>query len=198
MSLSESYGCSHDLINQIMHSYRDQFLQEWNSCLLSEPCCLPHPSPVLLHIYCPHPLCCCIYTALIPCVAAYILPSSPVLLHIYCPHPLCCSIYTALVFPLYGTLIPTSFNILMKIFLPLHLTLKCFEIHTSMCIHDSFNFFSIATSTFMSCVYTISITEIYFSNRYVHLNGSIPFQAQRKESISDALKFTLLCAYMAL
>ena len=262
MSLSESHGCSHDLINQIMHSYRDQFFQEWNSCLLSEPCCLPHPSPVLLHIYCPHPLCCCIYTALIPCVAAYILPSSPVLLHIYCPHPLymccciytalipcvaayilssspvllhiycphplccciytllipcvaayilssspvllhiycphplCCCIYTALVSPFFGTLIPTSFNILMKMFLPLHQTLKCFEIHTSMCIHDSFNFFSIATSTFMLCVYAISITEICFSNRYVHLNGSLPFR--HEESISDALKFTLLCAYMAL
>ena len=33
---------------------------------------------------CPHPLSCCMYTALIPCLAAYILPSSPVLLHIYC------------------------------------------------------------------------------------------------------------------
>ena len=32
----------------------------------------------------PHPLSCCIYTALIPCFAACILPSSPVLLHIYC------------------------------------------------------------------------------------------------------------------
>ena len=143
-----------------------------------------------------HPLSCCIYTVLIPCVAAYILSSSPVLLHIYCPHPLCCCIYTALVSPFFGTLIPTSFNILMKMFLPLHQTLKCFEIHTSMCIHDSFNFFSIATSTFMSCVYTISITEICFSNRYVHLNGSLPFR--HEESISDALKFTLLCAYMAL
>ena len=47
-------------------------------------CCMPS-SPVLLHIYCPHPLSCCIYTALIPCLAAYILPSSPVLLYIYCP-----------------------------------------------------------------------------------------------------------------
>ena len=41
-------------------------------------------SPVLLHIYCPHPLSCCIYIAFIPCLAAYILPSSPVLLHIHC------------------------------------------------------------------------------------------------------------------
>ena len=35
------------------------------------------PSPVLLHIYCPHPLSCCIYTALIPCLAAYILHLFP-------------------------------------------------------------------------------------------------------------------------
>ena len=35
-------------------------------------------------VACPHPLSCCIYTALISCLAAYILPSSPVLLHIYC------------------------------------------------------------------------------------------------------------------
>ena len=41
------------------------------------------------------------------------MPSSPVLLHIYCPHPLSCCIYTALVFLLFGTIIPTSFNILM-------------------------------------------------------------------------------------
>ena len=34
-------------------------------------------------VACPHPLSCCIYIALIPCLAAYILPSSPVLLHIY-------------------------------------------------------------------------------------------------------------------
>ena len=65
--------------------------------------------------------------ALIPCLAAYILPSSPVLLHIYCPHPLSCCIYTALipscciytalVSLLFGTVIPTSFNILMEMFL---------------------------------------------------------------------------------
>ena len=35
-------------------------------------------------VACPHPLSCCIYVALIPCLAAYMLPSSPVLLHIYC------------------------------------------------------------------------------------------------------------------
>ena len=57
--------------------------------------------------------------ALIPCLAAYILPSSPVLLHIYCPHPLSCCIYTALVSLLFCTVIPTSFNILMDMFFSL-------------------------------------------------------------------------------
>ena len=75
-------------------------------------------SPVLLHIYCPHPLSCCIYTPLIPCLAAYILPSSPVLLHIYCPHPLSCCIYTALVFLLFGTVIPTSSTFNGNVFTP--------------------------------------------------------------------------------
>ena len=67
--------------------------------------------------------------ALIPCLAAYILPSSPVLLHIYCPHPLSCCTYTALVSLLFGTVIPTSFNILMEMFL-----LPCFtgfSLHTA-------------------------------------------------------------------
>ena len=36
-----------------------------------------------------------------------------------CPHPLCCCIYTALVSLLFGTVIPTSFNILMEMFLHL-------------------------------------------------------------------------------
>ena len=45
------------------------------------------------------------------------MPSSPVLLHIYCPHPLSCCIYTALVSLLFGTVIPTSFNILMEMIL---------------------------------------------------------------------------------
>ena len=49
-------------------------------------------SPVLLHIYCPHPLSCCIY--------------------VYCPHPLSCCIYTALVSLRFATVIPTSFNLL--------------------------------------------------------------------------------------
>ena len=63
--------------------------------------------------------------ALIPCLAAYILPSSPVWLHIYCPHPLSCCIYTALVSLLLGTVIPTSFNILMAIYLlPYYLRLE--------------------------------------------------------------------------
>ena len=47
-------------------------------------------------VACPHSLSCCIYTALILCLAAYIPPSSPVLLHIYCLHPLSCCIDTAL------------------------------------------------------------------------------------------------------
>ena len=34
-----------------------------------------------------------------------------------CPHPLSCCIYTALVSLLFGTVIPTSFNILMEMFL---------------------------------------------------------------------------------
>ena len=46
--------------------------------------------------------------ALIPCLGAYnIVPSFPVLLHIY----------TTLVSLLFGTVIPTSFNILMEMFL---------------------------------------------------------------------------------
>ena len=49
--------------------------------------------------------------ALIPCLAA----------DIYCPHPLSCCIYTALVSLLFGTVIPTSLNILMEMFL-----LSCF------------------------------------------------------------------------
>ena len=70
-------------------------------------------SPVLLYIYCPHPLSCCIYTALIPCLAvyilpSYILPSSPVLLYIYCPHPLSCCIYTALIPCLAAYILPSS------------------------------------------------------------------------------------------
>ena len=55
----------------------------------------------------PHPLSCCIYIALIPCLAAYILPSFPVLLHIY----------TALVSLFFGTVIPTSFLLEMFILL---------------------------------------------------------------------------------
>ena len=46
--------------------------------------------------------------ALIPCLAAYMLPSSPVLLHICCPHPLSGCICTALVSLLFGTVISTS------------------------------------------------------------------------------------------
>ena len=34
-----------------------------------------------------------------------------------CPHPLSCCTYTALVSLLFGTVIPTSFNILMEMFL---------------------------------------------------------------------------------
>ena len=52
--------------------------------------------------------------ALIFCVAAHILSFR--LLHITivaCSHPLYCCIYTALVSLIFGTVIPTSFNILM-------------------------------------------------------------------------------------
>ena len=53
------------------------------------------------------------------------MPSSPVLLHniisfVACPQSLCCCIYTALVSLLFGTIIPTSFNILMECFIHLH------------------------------------------------------------------------------
>ena len=63
--------------------------------------------------------------ALIPCLGAYnILPSSSLLLHInivpVLPHII---IYTALVSLLFGTVIPTSFNILMEMFL-----LPCFTV----------------------------------------------------------------------
>ena len=58
--------------------------------------------------------------ALIPCLAAYILPSSSVLLHISTTLIPC--IYTALVSLLFGTVIPTSFNILMEMFL-----LPCYD-----------------------------------------------------------------------
>ena len=65
--------------------------------------------------------------ALIPCLGAYnILPSSSVLLHInIVSHSLCCSIYiyTTLVSLLFGTVIPTSFNILIEMFL-----LHCFTV----------------------------------------------------------------------
>ena len=62
--------------------------------------------------------------ALIPCLGAYnILPSSSVLLHInIVSHSLCCCIYI-LVSLLFGTIIPTSFNILMEMFL-----LPCFTV----------------------------------------------------------------------
>ena len=55
-----------------------------------------------------YPLSCCIHTALIPCLAAYILPSSPVLLHTYCPHPLSCCIHTALIPCLAAYILPSS------------------------------------------------------------------------------------------
>ena len=90
-------------------------------------CCMPS-SPVLLHIggvthviivACPHLLSCCIYIALIFCLAAYILH--------------------ALVSLLFGTVIPTSFNILMEIFL-----LPCFtgfSLHTHLQIQCSLRLF---------------------------------------------------------
>ena len=51
--------------------------------------------------------------ALIPCVAAYQVTH---IIIVECPHPLSCCIYAALVSLLYGTVIPTSFNILMEIY----------------------------------------------------------------------------------
>ena len=42
-----------------------------------------------------------------------------------CPHPLSCCIYTALVSLLFGTVIPTSFNILMEMFLPPCICMYC-------------------------------------------------------------------------
>ena len=65
-------------------------------------------SPVLLHIYFPHPV----------LLHINILPSSPVLLHIA---------ISVLVSLLFGTVIPTSFNILMEIFL-LPLIYSCMEV----------------------------------------------------------------------
>ena len=54
--------------------------------------------------------------ALIPCLGAYnILPSSSVLLHINIVS-VAAYIYTTLVSLLFGTIIPTSFNILMEMF----------------------------------------------------------------------------------
>ena len=67
--------------------------------------------------------------ALIPCLGAYI----------YCPHSLSCCIYTALVSLLFGTVIPTSFNILMEMFL-----LPCFtgvSLHTRLQIQCSLRWF---------------------------------------------------------
>ena len=66
--------------------------------------------------------------ALIPCLGAYnILPLSSVLLHIKYslsfPVLLHIYIYTTLVSLLFGTIIPTSFNILMEMFL-----LPCFTV----------------------------------------------------------------------
>ena len=44
-------------------------------------------------------------------------PISPSSSCYYCCHPLCSCIYTALVSLIFGTVIPTSFNILMEMFL---------------------------------------------------------------------------------
>ena len=63
--------------------------------------------------------------ALIPCLGAYnILPSSSVLLHINIvpSFPVLLHIYTALVSLLFGTVIPTSFKILMEMFLLTYFT----------------------------------------------------------------------------
>ena len=54
--------------------------------------------------------------ALIPCVAAYRVTHVIV---VACLHPLCCCLSTALVSLPFGSIIPTSFNILMNMFLHL-------------------------------------------------------------------------------
>ena len=61
-----------------------------------------------------------------PCLAAYILPSSPVLLHIIILPSSPVLLYTSLVSLLFGTVIPTSFNILSEMFLLLLLYNLCF------------------------------------------------------------------------
>ena len=82
-------------------------------------------------IACPHPLSCCIYTAFILSLAAYVLPSSPVLLHIYTsPHPLSCRIYTLLIpslaYTIYTALIPQRAYILLSFPVLLHIYCTCF------------------------------------------------------------------------
>ena len=81
-------------------------------------------------VACPHPLSCCIYTALISCLAAYILPSSSVLLHIYCPHPLSCCIYTALILCLAAYILPSS-SVLLHIYCP-HPLSCCIHVYTAL------------------------------------------------------------------
>ena len=84
--------------------------------------------------------------ALIPCLAAYILPSSPVL-----------CIYTALVSLLFGTLIPTSFNILMKMFLLPCFTGFCCILackYNALCVYASPTHFAARGYEVCTCVIT--------------------------------------------
>ena len=80
----------------------------------------PPPTSLLLWgfiVTCPHPLSCCIFSALIPCLAAYILPSSPALLHIlYCTcfstfwhcHPYILQHFNGNIFTLFSACTSTS------------------------------------------------------------------------------------------
>ena len=84
-------------------------------------CCMPS-FPVLLHIYCPHPLSCCIYTALIPCVAAYILHLFLYFLH---RHPY---IFQHFVFTLVSLVFPCilacKYNALCMCLTPTHFSAR--------------------------------------------------------------------------
>ena len=76
----------------------------------------------VIFVACPHPLSCCIYTALVLCLAAYKYTALISCVAAY--------IYTALVSLLFGTVIPTSFNILMEMFL-----LPCIYMYAPRTVH---------------------------------------------------------------
>ena len=63
-----------------------------------------------------------------------------------CPHPLSCCIYTALVSLLFGTVIPTSFNILMEMFL---LPLYIIECQITILFLSIMNFYLICTDPYL-------------------------------------------------